>query len=368
VSRAPAPTLRLLADDLTGALDTAAEFVGVSGPIPVYWTQPAARDLPASAALDSGTRELPEAEAVAVVGELARALERGGIAYKKVDSLLRGHTLPELAACFRRGAWRHCVFAPAFPHQERITRGGRQFARRDGDWAPVSGDLVAGIAATGVPVQRGRCDRELAPGIGVFDAETDTDLDRIVAIGRRASAPVLWCGSGGLAGALARGTDPVAPAVLHPPVLGLFGSDQPATARQLAACGRHWLKLPDGGPASAAKLEGRLRAGGVALASFDLPAGISREEAGERIRRYVAALTSGSDAPRTVVVAGGETLRALCTVLGAEALEVRGRIEPGVPRSVMRGGRWNGVDVVSKSGAFGRPDLWRELLQRSGLT
>jgi uncharacterized protein YgbK (DUF1537 family) len=69
-----------------------------------------------------------------------------------------------------------------------------------------------------------------------------------------------------------------------------------------------------------------------------------------------------------VVVAGGETLRALCTVLGAEALEVRGRIEPGVPRSVMRGGRWNGVDVVSKSGAFGRPDLWRELLQRSGLT
>lgn len=27
----------LIADDLTGALDTAAQFAAVTGPIPVYW-------------------------------------------------------------------------------------------------------------------------------------------------------------------------------------------------------------------------------------------------------------------------------------------------------------------------------------------
>jgi hypothetical protein len=32
-----APTLRLLADDLTGALDTAAEFVGLVGPVHAFW-------------------------------------------------------------------------------------------------------------------------------------------------------------------------------------------------------------------------------------------------------------------------------------------------------------------------------------------
>ena len=51
-------TLRLIADDLTGALDTAAEFVGLTGPVPVYWSGAIPADLPPSAAVDSGTREL----------------------------------------------------------------------------------------------------------------------------------------------------------------------------------------------------------------------------------------------------------------------------------------------------------------------
>ena len=63
------------------------------------------------------------------------------------------------------------------------------------------------------------------------------------------------------------------------------------------------------------------------------------------------------------MVAGGETLRGLCLALGATSLEVQGRIVPGLPRSVMRGGRWDGVTVLSKSGAFGPPNLLRDLLR-----
>jgi hypothetical protein len=33
-----------------------------------------------------------------------------------------------------------------------------------------------------------------------------------------------------------------------------------------------------------------------------------------------------------------------------------------VPRSILRGGRWGGVTVISKSGAFGTPALLRDLL------
>ena len=60
---------------------------------------------------------------------------------------------------------------------------------------------------------------------------------------RRMPGPVLWCGSGGLAGALARGHRADAPNRLKRPVLGLFGSDQPATAPQLAACGEATIAL-----------------------------------------------------------------------------------------------------------------------------
>jgi uncharacterized protein YgbK (DUF1537 family) len=66
--------------------------------------------------------------------------------------------------------------------------------------------------------------------------------------------------------------------------------------------------------------------------------------------------------PGTLVAAGGETLRGLCVALGAQCLEVQGSIQPGLPRSILRGGRWDGVTVVSKSGAFGSPGLLRDLL------
>ena len=71
--------------------------------------------------------------------------------------------------------------------------------------------------------------------------------------------------------------------------------------------------------------------------------------------------------PGTLIVAGGETLKNLCACLGTQSLLVTGQIAPGVPRSTMQGGLWYGVEVVSKSGAFGPPTLWRDLLIDNGL-
>jgi D-threonate/D-erythronate kinase len=121
--------------------------------------------------------------------------------------------------------------------------------------------------------------------------------------------------------------------------------------------------LQDGGSASVKTLLRGLDTARIALASFIHPAGISRAVAGERIAREMQCLTDQLDPPGTLIVAGGETLRTLCQSLGARSLEVQGRIVPGVPRSVMRGGRWDGVTVVSKSGAFGHSNLLRDLLR-----
>jgi uncharacterized protein YgbK (DUF1537 family) len=150
-------------------------------------------------------------------------------------------------------------------------------------------------------------------------------------------------------------------------VLGLFGSDHPVTARQLAASpGR--IRVPDGSSESAVQVQARLDRAGVALTSFSIPQGVGRADAAERIAEAIGDLTHHLTPPRTLIVAGGETLRALCVSLGAEALQVTGRVEPGIPRSTLLGGRWSGVEVVSKSGAFGRDNLWRDLLEANGLT
>ena len=60
---------------------------------------------------------------------------------------------------------------------------------------------------------------------------------------------------------------------------------------------------------------------------------------------------------------GGATLRRLVGVLGARALLVDGEPLPGVPRSALQGGLWDGVVVVSKSGAFGDPLLLIRLVE-----
>ncbi|CAA9270777.1 MAG: FIG01007969: hypothetical protein [uncultured Acetobacteraceae bacterium] len=362
------PTLRLMADDLTGALDTAAEFVGLAGPVPVFWSGLPTDAPPPSAALDTGTRERTAAEAVAAVEALAPALRGADVAYKKLDSLLRGHALAEVAACFGRGGWTHGVFAPAFPYQGRATRGGRQFARTaGGEWAPVGDDLVAALTERGLPARAGRLDGPLLPGLTVFDAETDADLARVAEAGRRAAEPVLWCGSGGLARALAGGAATPPSDGLRFPVLGLFGSDQATTARQLAACGEAWLKLADGGRAGAALLQNRLATRGAALVSLDLPADLDRGTAARRIADEFGRLVRTIPRPGTLIAAGGETLKALCLALGARCLEAVGQVAPGVPRSVLRGGAWDGLGVVSKSGAFGADTLWCDLLAGNGL-
>jgi uncharacterized protein YgbK (DUF1537 family) len=345
-------TLRLLADDLTGALDTAAQFVGLTGPVPVFWTSGAAPS--GSAAFDSGTREADADRAAGVAADMAALLAPapGRIAFKKLDSLLRGHPATELAACLRVLAPDHCIVAPAFPFQGRVTRDGRQYvgARRVGE------DLSAAL-----PVTCARPGDALPPGISLWDAQTDEDLACIARTGLAAAGRVLWCGSSGLAGALAGDQQPIVPR-LTGPVLGLFGSDHPVTAAQLAAAEAHLLRLPHDDHRSADRLAARLRQAGVALAAFDLPPSTARADAARLIAAAMDGLTSRLAPPATLVVAGGETLRALCLLLGAAHLEVMGQIVPGVPQAVLRGGRWDGVTVISKSGAFGTTGLLRQLL------
>lgn len=359
-------SVRLLADDLTGALDTAAEFVGLCGPFDVSWTDSFATPDSQSLAIDSGTRERTKAESIEIVGRLAPLLQGGTIAYKKVDSLLRGAWAAELGACLRGGHWASCVVAPAFDYQGRRTIEGQQYARTvQGDWYRVGDNLLDQLRQDGIEARQGRADTLSQGGVQVFDAESDLDLDRVVEMARRVPGPVLWCGSGGLAGALARGQRADASSQMKRPVLGLFGSDQPATASQLAACGEATIALAEG--EGRAAVQHKLADDGVALVKFALADGLSRADAAQRIAHELTALTATLETPGTLIVAGGETLKAVCLAVGAHALQVTGRIVPGLPRSVLQGGRWAGVDVISKSGAFGPREMWRDLLRDNHL-
>jgi uncharacterized protein YgbK (DUF1537 family) len=107
-----------------------------------------------------------------------------------------------------------------------------------------------------------------------------------------------------------------------------------------------------------------IEADGVSLARFEPPAGLGRAEAAAWIARGVAELVRRVAQPGCVLAVGGETLRALCHSLGTVHLAATGQLMPGVPVSRMVGGRWDGCEVISKSGAFGDDTLLRRIASR----
>jgi D-threonate/D-erythronate kinase len=359
-------SLRLLADDLTGALDTSAELVGKFGPLEVCWSISSIAPAQPSFSIDSGTRERAADDAFAIVQKLAPRLAGAATAYKKIDSLLRGHWAAELDACWQTGFWDACILAPAFAYQGRRTLDGQQYARgADGRWSAVGKSLVEQLHDRKLDARRTRPADGLRPGINVFDGETDNDLDWVVKAGQTYSGRVLWCGSGGLASALARGADVWVSDKLKSPVLGVFGSDHRTTALQLDACGA--VVIPSGDVERDIDRIKQALDKGVAFVRLEAPDAHSRDGVAQHFSREILRLSRLIDPPGSLVVAGGETVKAQMIAVEARALRPLGRLEPGIPKSVIEGGDWSGVEVVSKSGAFGSVDVWAKLLKQNGL-
>lgn len=359
-----ARVVRIVADDLTGALDAASPFAAADRSLPVLWRRERAAGLDGSLALDLESRDGPfdHARRDILPGVFAGA----SVAFAKVDSLLRGEPAREIAACLDAGRFERALIAPAFPAQQRITRGGRQLWRTGPHqrWRTVARDLAAEMRALGHHVELA-ASAEVVRGNGVFlcDAASDENLEAIVAAGSRLAPPILWAGTAGLAHALA-GPATTPAAAPKPPALILVGSRHPVTTGQVEALTRHRddavVRLRSEAMIERDRaldhLARHLGAGGTIALVFDLPEGTAPEAAGAVISACFEAMV-GRLSPRSLVVTGGATLVRLMRAIGADALLVRGELLPGVPCSRIRGGPWDGTTVVSKSGAFGRADI-----------
>ena len=364
--------VRIVADDLTGALDAAAPLVGVAGPMAVIWDESAATAARGSFALDSESRdrEVPPMSLLA-------ALRGADLAYKKIDSLLRGRTVDEIALCLESGGFASAVIAPAFPAQQRITRDGRQYwcPTATAAWQPVEVDLMAELRRRGLPIRHASsADRIAGQGFFLCDAMAEDDLGAIVRAGGALPEPLLWVGTAGLARALAGPATRSHPTLLPAPLLLVIGSHHPVTLAQVAQLTAHApaeallsIRLDDTGvEAAVERLAAALAAQRRTALVFALPDGTGADVAGPLFDRVMALAIGRVAPPRCLIVTGGATLFRLVRALDARALLVTGELLPGIAISRLDGGRWPRATVLSKSGAFGAPDLlvrWWELVQ-----
>jgi D-threonate/D-erythronate kinase len=360
--------VRLVADDLTGALDTAAQFAGgPTAPI-VAWSAATQQRDAFCVAVDSGCRDMPADAAAPRFERFIDVLSPHGdrLSVLKIDSLLRGHAASEIALCARRWPDRAIIVAPAFPQQGRVTRGGRQYVLADGAARVVGEDIGATLRAHGIAVALRRPGADAPSGISIWDADCDDGLTQVVHAGRRLDHAPLWCGSAGLGAALSR----LWPAVerhnlLIParPLLGIFGSDHPVTQQQLARVAPVIVAIAETGDSHAVALHRTVQQCGVAFATFALPTGVARDDARRSIDARLPALLARLPRPASLLVSGGETLRSVCQCLRADGLRLEGEVAAGIPLSTIVGGSWSGVQVISKSGAFGAPDFLANLVR-----
>jgi D-threonate/D-erythronate kinase len=348
----------ILADDLTGALDTAGAFASAQHPIQAFWAGGSPGE-GAGFALDSETRDVPVGEAEASVARLLPRLLAGGIPYKKIDSLLRGNTVAEIAVCGRCRGFGSIVVAPAFPAQGRITREGRQYAAApSGPWRQVGPSIPEGLRERSVTsrlIKRGG--RTDGGGVIVCDAETEEDLAAIVGSRANLDPPVLWCGSAGLARAVAgvHGTVELPRGVS---ALALIGSPHPVArqqVRRLAAMRQELVVTLDSSSDvedAVTSLAARLAAHGRAALALALPA-LSRDAADALLRSVCTGIERAVAPPGLLVIGGGGTLVGFADAVGATRIETVGEWRPGIPLSRFRDGRWRGTVILSKSGAFG---------------
>ncbi|SCB58498.1 Uncharacterized conserved protein YgbK, DUF1537 family [Rhizobium aethiopicum] len=344
----------IIADDLTGALDTGTPFAEAGLSVAVAIDIEAARDAVATGCdvvvINTASRALKGGEAAERVRSAAAVFHdaKPAVVMKKIDSRLKGNVAAESLALAEALGLKTILVAPAIPDQERVTYRGCVVGRGVAKPLPIA------------DVFEGRAD-----DVVVADAEDALDLDQIV--GGHDWLRTLAVGARGLGAAFARRLGeagrPLIEFAATPRTLFAFGSRDPITAVQmnrLEASGA--LRMVVDAPM------GDIECGeGLALPVLLRCTGDMVADAGLVAHRFAAGIKAVIDdtRPEMLMVGGGDTALAVFQALDVRVLTPQGEIEAGIPWFDVMPADGRHFRCAVKSGGFGRPDSLLKLVLRN---
>jgi len=378
--------LLILADDLTGAADSAARcrYAGFAATI---FLQPPQPPLPNGViAFTSDSRHLSAEDAadrVRAVTALLSALDVRW--YKKIDSTLRGNLGSEMDALLDLGMASCAVICPSFPAQGRALINGLLVA--PGITAQIhlptllktqSRRTVAHLAledvrSTGAAQKLGALIADGASLI-VADAAEHADLEAVLVAVETAAADVLLCGSAGLIGAWAereaRAAARSAPVPqMEAPVgersgsLLVIGSGSGMGQRQIETL-RSQRAVTVWTVELGASFDG---AGDTMLLHLPPPAQDAVLD-GPQARVLAEWLADAATQviartpPSLLILSGGDTAVHVLARLGIEQLSVIQELLPGMPLCTGVDNQGRGYRIVLKPGSFGQEETLITLL------
>ncbi|MHB1132249.1 MAG: four-carbon acid sugar kinase family protein [Chloroflexota bacterium] len=402
--------LAIVADDLTGAMDTGVQFAkrGLRTVVGLADTLPAEAAGADVAVLNTNSRPDSPAEARRKVYACGRYLRDLGVprVYKKIDSTLRGNVGVELDALMDAWEVPTVVVTPAFPAVGRTVVAGLLFVNglpwedtQYSEGTNVSTSYVADVLQSArraglvelaeidqgaaVVAQRLRELVEAGTGLVVADAAKSEDLAVVGSALAQAGLDRVVCGSGGLAeelssafSLLGSGSEVFVTADTPArPVLVVAGTVNRVTLAQVRQAQQSLDAdvvevLPSSlSPATAAQTNPLSLAYQTALSNCHdlIVATVSLREQSEATMTARDSTVASALGPVVaaglrpgdwagMVLTGGDTAVGVLAALGVGALEILGEVEPGVPCGRLLEGPLAGLPVVTKAGGFGSPE------------
>jgi uncharacterized protein YgbK (DUF1537 family) len=400
--------LAVIADDLTGAADTAIQFRRISAPILLvshrHLSALGLEDTGATLAVYTDSRHLSPAGAAARVRRTGLSVQELAprVVFKKIDSCLRGNIGAEVEALMDLLGCEGAFIAPAFPAQGRTTLHDIHFVRgvpvaesamaRD-PVSPIRDSRLSKLMALQSRYPVGRIDvTEFDGGLGrlqeatdnlwrqgrrliVFDAANQQHLDLIARLARDHFPRTLLTGSAGLALALAQCLPAWKESLPHSGYLvghrvlfvcgsvsGVLGEQVEALVQQ-AGVTRHVLDpgIAADGRYELAGVGPDLAAGAAILQLAPVLGGDSKvsrvaNDLACRALAVAAAAALRRHRPEALVLCGGDTAAQVLDALGATGVWLHAEILPGLVQGNIKGGDCDGLTVVTKAGAFGEGD------------
>ena len=332
--------LAIIADDLTGTLDSAAPFAGRGLHTEVVLQPEAIADAlaenPAVLSISTGTRDMPLEEARKVTVTILSSLPSGTALFKKVDSRLKGNIAAELDVT----PFRSALVAPAIPDFGRVVRSG----------------CVEGF---GVDLPIAVVDRlgRHAAHCSIPDTCSQQEMQAALRAAQADGCDLL-IGARGLADALAQqmtGRADGQPAVLpEGAALFVIGSRDPITLSQVDELGHsrqvHYNAAPNG------ELTPPIHCTAPLTLVQAIPGTVPAAPAEVSARLAEGVHPQLTRSAKILLLSGGATAEAVLRTMSISRLRLVGECLPGLGLAFSQG-----HCIIAKSGGFGQRDTLKKL-------
>jgi len=387
------PAMAIVADDLTGAMDTGAQFASAGLRTFLDFALQPRQDVKVLV-VNTRSRNAKPAQAIRWLKTVLPLLSDRYV-FKKIDSTLRGHIALESEILLKHLNLQTAVVCPAIPALGREVRDGALWVGenelhttdigRDPTWPIHTSDILGLLGDSGekIPLEVVRSARleeavlESRASLLVPDARTDEDLNRIASAA--VAANCLPCGALAFARAwllAMAGGDFAEPCPIQPtlsrPLLFVIGSCNPRARRQIAALS-HGHRIPRQEIFGVddmryrfqlRKVKDTIAAGrSVILSSPDVPIDSSegiqaaRAQLASSVKQLVSEMHIGA-----LIISGGDTAEAILENLDLSGISIQGELSAGLPYGRLHGRDADGLAIITKAGDFGDDQIWVDLV------